>query len=256
MEDTNKSNLVFKDIKVLLINLDRAEKRYEQMVAQFKEKEIEFEKISAVDGKNYQYTNKEFNKRLFMMCEGKKENPAEIGCYLSHYFAIERFLKTDKKFCIIFEDDAIINDDFKDIVKELADNSNSWDFVKFNTSRDSGFGNIKVMSLLNDKYKMVASLFPKHLSAAYIINRKAAESFYKKLLPMFSTYDHEFVKFWKYNMKQYSIFPSPITVPWNDSFIYSAECKKFPFYKRATVLFYRMLTQLSRTIFFYKLFKK
>jgi hypothetical protein len=71
-------------------------------------------------------------------------------------------------------------------------------------------------------------------------------------------YDHEMIMFWKFDIRQYSVFPSPITVNWGDSFIAQKgdKYKKFPFYKRITVLFFRIYTQLLRTMYFYKLLRK
>ena len=89
---------------------------------------------------------------------------------MSHYKAINNFLSTDKKYALILEDDAIFNSDFVDILNRLVELNNSWDFVKFNTPRDGGFGNIAVETI-HKNYKLYASLFPKSYSAAYIINR-------------------------------------------------------------------------------------
>lgn len=187
---------------------------------------------------------------------GKKTNAGEIGCYLSHYKAISRFLETDKKYTLILEDDALWNPDFIQILNKLIEIKDTWDFVKFNTARDGGIGNIPVGDLIGE-YKLYASVFPKAFSAAYIINRKAATSLKSKLLPMFVPYDHEMVKFWKYGIKQYSVFPSPVRIAESPSLIdtYGKKSLKFAWYKRVTVFFYRVYTQLCRFAYFYKLLK-
>lgn len=253
--DTLKTKLNSK-IKVLLINLDRATDRYEKMKSRCEKAGISFERFPAVEGMKYAYSDKEFDEKRFRRRLGKGTNPAEIGCYLSHYKAIERFLESDCEYGLIFEDDAIIKEDFVEIVNRLIE-LEGWDFVKFNTSHDYGFGSVNVANIFKD-YCLYANLFPKTLSAAYIINRKAGESLKKNLLPMTVPYDHEMIMFWKFDIRQYSVFPSPITVNWGDSFIAQKgdKYKKFPFYKRITVLFFRIYTQLLRTMYFYKLLRK
>lgn len=244
------------DILVILINLDRATKRLSDMKNRCESIGINYARISAVDGRSYKFSNAEYDEKLYNLCVGRKTNPCEIGCYLSHYNAINKFLGSGKKYAIILEDDAVFSRDFVGIANELIKISTFWDFVKFNTARDGGMFNIPVKNL-NKNYKLYASLFPKVFAAAYIINRKAAQSLSEKLLPMFVPFDHEMVKFWKYGIRQFSVFPSPVKVMYEDSYIagYGHKALKFPFYKRISVLAYRIYVQVLRTINFYKLLK-
>ena len=244
------------EIVAFLINLDRATKRLSEMEERLSNIGIDYIRISAIDGRNYKPTEHEYNERLYKRYCGRKTSREEIGCYLSHYKAIECFIKSGKRYALILEDDAVFNSDFVKILNKLVSIDHFWDFVKFNTGRDYGFGNVAVKKLFKE-YKLYASFFPKAFAAAYIINRKAAKSLYAKLLPMFVPYDHEMIKFWKYDIRQYSIFPSPVRVEYKDSFIgtYGKESLKFPFYKRISVLFYRIFTQIVRSINFYKLLK-
>lgn len=244
------------DISVILINLDRARKRLSDMKNRCESIGINYMRISAVDGRHYKYTKEEYDEKLYKLCVGRKTNPCEIGCYLSHYDAINQFLKSGKKYAIILEDDAVFSPDFVGIANELVNISPFWDFVKFNTARDCGIFNIPVKNL-NKNYKLYASLFPKVFAAAYIINRKAAQSLSEKLLPMFVPFDHEMVKFWKYGIRQFSVFPSPVSVMYEDTYIegYGPESLKFPFYKRVSVLAYRIYMQILRAINFYNLLR-
>ena len=242
------------DIIVFLINLDKATKRLSEMKERLSNIGIDYVRISAIDGDSYKYSEKEYCQKLYKYCCGKKTSSGEIGCYLSHNKAIECFIKSGKRYALILEDDAVFNSDFVKILNKLVSIDHFWDFVKFNTARDYGFGNVAVKKLFKE-YKLYASFFPKAFAAAYIINRKAAKSLYDRLLPMYIPFDHEMIKFWKYNIRQYSVFPSPVRVEYKDSFIgtYGKNSRKFPFYKRISVLFYRIFIQLKRSIYFYKL---
>ncbi|MBR6389310.1 MAG: glycosyltransferase family 25 protein [Opitutales bacterium] len=245
------------EIFVVLINLDRSKERLARMQARLAQLGVDFARMPAVDGKVYKFTDLEFDEKGYARRVGKRKNSGEIGCYLSHYNAINLFLESEKKFALILEDDAVFKPDFVEILNRLAEIGGFWDFCKFNTSRDGGFGNIAVKDIFG-QYKLYASLFPKTLSAAYMINRKAAESMRAKLLPMRVTYDHEMIKFWKYGIRQYSVFPSPVSCEYADTTLggYGVKTYKFPAYKRIPVLFYRIYTQIVRGLNFYKLLKK
>ncbi|MBR4597354.1 MAG: glycosyltransferase family 25 protein [Opitutales bacterium] len=245
------------EILVILINLDRAKNRLAKMESRLSSIGADYTRLPAVDGKAYNFTGSEFNEKLYRRYVGKKKNTGEIGCYLSHYNAINLFLENQKKYAIILEDDAVFNPDFANILNKLAIMPDDWDFVKFNTARDGGFGNVAVKNLFGN-YKLYASFFPKTYSAAYMINRKAGLALKSKLLPMTVPFDHEMIKFWKYDIKQYSVFPSPVSVEYLDTNIggYDTNVFKFPPYKRISVLLYRIYTQIKRALNFYKLLKK
>lgn len=57
--------------------------------------------------------------------------------------------------------------------------------------------------------------------------------------------------------RQYSVFPSPVSIGVSGSFIdtYGRKSLKFPWYKRTTTFFYRVYTQLSRFAHFHTLLK-
>lgn len=244
------------DIIVFLINLDKATKRLSEMKERLSNIGIDYIRISAIDGKSYKYSENEYCEKLYKRCCGRETSSGEIGCYLSHYKAIDCFIKRGEEYALILEDDAAFNSDFVKILNKLVSIDHFWDFVKFNTARDYGFGNVAVKKLFKE-YKLYASFFPKAFAAAYLINKKAAKSLYAKLLPMHVPFDHEMIKFWKYDIRQYSVFPSPVRVEYKDSFIgtYGKESLKFPFYKRFPAMFYRIFTQIVRSANFYKLLK-
>lgn len=53
------------DIIVFLINLDRATKRLSEMEERLSNIGIDYIRISAIDGKNYKYSEKEYCEKLY-----------------------------------------------------------------------------------------------------------------------------------------------------------------------------------------------
>ncbi len=248
-------------LKTYLINLDSATDRLERMKSRLANLDLDFERVSAVVAKELQLPIPEFDEKKFRLFVGKKTNKGEIACYLSHIKAYETFLKSDAEFALVLEDDMIFKEDFPNIVSHIINSNAKWDFVKFNTAKGRRKLDISVhdFSIGNNKYAMTANLFPRTKSGAYLINRKAAKSILSNAIPMCVPFDHEMIKFWKYNINQYSLFPSPAMEDSTPSTIdaYGLQRNRFAWYKRIPVFFYRYFyAQLFRFLFFYKLFKK
>ncbi len=207
MLDMNNDTL--NNLHVLLINLDSSVERLERMKVRLAHFSIEFERVKAISKDTLQYTEKEFDDNLFKKRFGKKVMDTEICCYFSHKKAIDTFLSANKQYALILEDDMIFDDDCFDVIKELIEDKFDWDFIKLNASRDGKGLSGWVVKNLSNRRKLCASMFPKLKSGAYLINRKAAERLSKRLLPMSVPFDHEMIKFYKYGIRQYSVFPSP-----------------------------------------------
>ncbi|MBO5782289.1 MAG: glycosyltransferase family 25 protein [Opitutales bacterium] len=243
------------NIQIVLINLNSDTERLSRIAERLRRMGLDYVRMSAVEGKSLEITGRIFNEAAFRRNMGKFTNKNEIACYLSHYEALKLFLQSGKKYGLILEDDMVFNSDFRKILESVLSLDFRWDFIKFNAASDKGLGNVKVCGLFG-KYKLVASLFSKKKSGAYIVNRKAAGNLVEKLLPMTVPFDHEMVKFYKYGIRQYSVFPSPSEEEKKGSSIggYGKKKSKLPFYKRASVFFYRYFYIVPlRLLYFRKL---
>lgn len=103
---------MIEELQCYVINLDRSKNRMNEFKKGFRKTNLEIERISAVDGNliNIKSFADDYICRKEM---GRSIQPGEVGCFLSHKKALERFLSTDSKYAIIFEDDAIPSDGFK-----------------------------------------------------------------------------------------------------------------------------------------------
>ncbi|MDY6488861.1 glycosyltransferase family 25 protein [Acinetobacter faecalis] len=102
---------------VYLINLDSSTERLAQASAELKKHNIEFERISAVDGRNLDVkTYAAYNSTRSNAYTGRDLIGAEIGCYLSHKKALETFVSSEHEYALILEDDLDIVDNFNEIL--------------------------------------------------------------------------------------------------------------------------------------------
>ena len=101
-----------------VINLDRSPKRLEECKTNFSSMGISLERVSAVDGK-LNDLSLYFDDELCRKEMGRSIQPGEVGCFLSHVKAIQKFWESDADYAIILEDDALPNDDFLEVVDDL-----------------------------------------------------------------------------------------------------------------------------------------
>jgi GR25 family glycosyltransferase involved in LPS biosynthesis len=112
-----------------VINLKKDVERKEFIKNHFKEHDISFNIFEGVNGLELDLEKLKTEKTL-----KDKERPltkGEIGCYLSHVEIWKKFLSSDKKYCLIFEDDVKLCDDFKNKINttltELDKNNSNTD---------------------------------------------------------------------------------------------------------------------------------
>lgn len=112
-------------MRLLIINLKQSIDRKSKIIDQLKKFNItNYEFIEAIDGNNLNTSiiDEKISKRILFKLQ-KRTRPllkTEAGCTLSHIKAYKRALEIGKR-CIILEDDTILTDSFKDVIKMKLD---------------------------------------------------------------------------------------------------------------------------------------
>ena len=238
---------IWNNIEVYVINLDRSPDRLKNITRRLKILNIPFTRFSAVDGKNRIFNSSEVNSFRYFLSHGKTVTPTEVACFISHVNVMKKFVNESvKPFALILEDDMILNYDFVDVLSCLIDKKN-WDLVKLNGAHRGGNLDICV---LNDNYNLVKNYFHQSKTGAYVLNRYAAKQYIKQLLPMFVPIDHEFIKFWKYKIRGFSVSPFPSWEEDGQSTIDYKQIKKNRkmFLLRIPSMFYKIYIAIRRII--------
>jgi glycosyl transferase, family 25 len=123
--------------KIFVINLDSSVDRIENMQAQCNELGIEFERVSAVRGKNLSNDEKAavYNLDVNLAKYDKVLNDGEIGCYMSHAKCWEQIVVQNLDYALILEDDAILTPEITGYIAKLADSTQEWDYIKLSHGR-------------------------------------------------------------------------------------------------------------------------
>ena len=109
--------------KYFYINMDRSVARREHFLNQCqREKVLNPERFSALDGNIHQFTEPELN--LFKNCDFLNHPLRKqlMGNQLSHYYILKDIVKNEYPLTVIFQDDSILRKDFLKIVKKVVKN--------------------------------------------------------------------------------------------------------------------------------------
>jgi len=112
------------NIHVYCINLKKRPDRWQRFISQPAIKDImkvaKFERFEGIDGSTLDIKNDDRisvrTKRNIMLHRRRDHEDLDtaggIGCYLSHAAVWKKFMETGEEYCVIFEDDALIPDNF------------------------------------------------------------------------------------------------------------------------------------------------
>ena len=161
-----------------VINLKCRPKRLKRFVDYADREDIDYSIIEAIDGKEKGLVDVD---RLYQ----RKLKPGELGCYLSHYIALE---KSTKGQLLVFEDDVKIYKNFwKKIEKLMNHVPDDWGVVLLSCSK---VWRRKYCNFLEDCNEFVSRVggcvYGTH---AYIIKKGAVEEMVRVKFPIDKPYD-------------------------------------------------------------------
>ena len=194
-------------LKTFVINLDRAEDRLMSVKGKLSYFGIAFQRISAVDGCKLAFPRPDYDEKRYRLLHGKRTNPAEVGCYLSHIECARRFLESGAEHALILEDDLEFPADFCELLLASLDARDRWDILRLstvNTGRKYSFQRITTQRSL------AISLTREKGSGAYIINRRAAKWLVGRMVPMSLPYDIAFDLEYLAGLRSAFVTPVPI----------------------------------------------
>ncbi|QIR15954.1 glycosyltransferase family 25 protein [Shewanella aestuarii] len=120
------------NFKVFVINLDKSLERMAFMQKQLEQFNIEFERVSAVYGKELTETEicDVFDESTNLDKYDKVLNVGEIGCYLSHVKCWNAVVDQQLDFALILEDDSTLNPNLLSLINSISRLSVKWDYIK------------------------------------------------------------------------------------------------------------------------------
>ncbi|MFT4190790.1 MAG: glycosyltransferase family 25 protein [Comamonas sp.] len=230
-----------------IINMDGSPARLQAVVTWLDAYGIAWSRVPAVDGRALDLLNHpDVSVQDYHRLHGKELNPAEVGCYLSHIRAFQQFLASENDYALILEDDAVFPHNPQAVLASLMAKPERWDVAKL-----SGYhsGCPVALDRLALGHVLCVPLTKYSGANAYLINRRAAQIYAERLLPMQLPYDHAFDRPWRYGIKFRMVLPvlcrpdESGTLP---STISGLRKNKLPWHQRFSVVAYRAGNELAR----------
>ena len=194
---------------IYVINLDRDAERLASIRDNLARLGLAFERLPAVIGKEVPDWEKLVDPSAYAW-RNRLDMPraGEVGCYLSHLKAMEAFLRTDAPWCVILEDDVEVLPACADVLRWLAE-KDDWDLVKL-FHFHSGMP-VKKRELVGG-HRLVAHLTRTTSSAAYVVNRRAAETLLRSMRPITEQVDHALDRPWETGLRIRGVRPMPVVL--------------------------------------------
>jgi glycosyl transferase family 25 len=192
---------------IYVINLDRDRDRLKSISLNLASLGFNFERVPGVIGKEVTDLQSLVNLQAYAW-RNRRDDPraGEVGCYLSHLKAMETFLKTEAPWCVVLEDDVEVLPGCVEVLRGLAE-KDDWDLVKLYNNHS---GTPVKKRALRAGYRLVVHLTRTTSSAAYIVNRRAAKTLLKSLLPISEQIDHALDRPWETGLRTRGVRPMPV----------------------------------------------
>jgi len=194
---------------IYVINLDRDVERMASLAGSLRGLNLAYVRVSAVLGKEVPDWEKLVDTELY----GARNRlpmprPGEVGCYLSHLKAMEEFLRTDAPWCVILEDDVEVRPECVEVLAALG-RKDDWDLVKLFCFH-AGLPVRK--RALTATHQLVVHLTRTTSSAAYAVNRRAAETLLRSMKPITEQVDHALDRPWETGLRVRGVRPLPVVL--------------------------------------------
>lgn len=118
-----------------IINLDSDVERMSDMARRLDELSIEFERVSAFDGRNKTSAELDHyfhqNHKIHL---SPNQGGAQVGCFLSHFSVWEKIAYGQDEFALVFEDDVHFSPEIKKFIESDAWLPSDFDIIRLEVS--------------------------------------------------------------------------------------------------------------------------
>lgn len=192
-------------LQIYCINLKERPDRWARFVGQpgFQrlQSQYPFERFEGINGKLLDIKNDDrvsLRTKRNIMYQKRRDHedldtPGGVGCYLSHYSVWKKFLEGRAERCLIFEDDAIIPDNFPELLRNALDDLESEDRIRpdiWLLSTPWGATMKKALQLNDVQYEGNWGYDVVGPLTGYILSRSGAKSLCDNAFPIDGHVDH------------------------------------------------------------------
>lgn len=203
-------------LQTYVINLDGSTDRLEAISARLAAFGIDYERISAVDGRPLDLsTVADYDAAHAERYMGRSLVGGEIGCYHSHLKVAARFLQSDARYALVLEDDALpLCDPVKLLEQALADLEKidpEWLLINIGNSKLKIATSLCRYDIDGLHIALVAAHYFPMTTSAIVWSREGARLFVEQHRKIFAPVDNYFRHWLTRTGHGYSFTPPPVT---------------------------------------------
>jgi GR25 family glycosyltransferase involved in LPS biosynthesis len=120
-------------MKTFVVNLSRQPARYDNFLKLNAVTKIAFERFEASDGASL---SREDVVRTKLVAPGAQFTPGAVGCAASHFGIWQQTAESGTP-ALVFEDDAVLRNDFKERLDFLLSDLTNWDYIALGYNTDA-----------------------------------------------------------------------------------------------------------------------
>ncbi|WP_457938833.1 glycosyltransferase family 25 protein [Mesorhizobium sp. 10J20-29] len=234
-------------INTYVINLDRASERLAYMQRQLDALSLPYERVDAIDGSQLMRPVAGFDERGYQLLHGRKFNPGEVGCYLSHMQALRKFMDSGADHCLILEDDCLLPPDLSSSIEKAIAAADDWDILRLSTVSS---GRKFAFRSIGGGCSLAISLTREKGSGAYVVSRRCAETFLRRLRPMRMAWDIAFDTEYLMGLRSVFLLPLPVNQVTDIATQIQVNHRKYklPRWRYLTVFPWRVWVEVNRVL--------
>ncbi|QDE33016.1 MULTISPECIES: glycosyltransferase family 25 protein [Shewanella] len=198
------------NFKVFLINLDSSTERFTFMDEQLKQLGIEYQRISAVYGKELCDADiaKVYDPQKNLQKYDKKLNLGEIGCYLSHVQCWQMIVEQQLDYALILEDDSVLDPTLINVLQHINNLSADWDYIKLCHGRKQK-GIVKSI-MLDDRFSLSTCLKLPASTRGQCVSLAGAQKLLATAYPITRPVDIDIQYWYEKQLRCFVVRPFPV----------------------------------------------
>lgn len=192
---------------VFVISLAREPERRARMAQELTGFGFEF--FDAIDGTalgEAEYAHR-MDREWFRIMRGRELAPGEIGCFLSHYGVWEKIAAERMPVALVLEDDARLEDRFREVVEGAMKLHDEWDVV-YLARMKKPLRITRMVALLLDGSHRLIQCRRRTGGVGYLIRREAAEALLHHCWRIRAPIDYLYTGWWENGLRVMTVDPA------------------------------------------------
>lgn len=190
---------------IFVISLQRETERREAMRQELSGFDFEFFDAQDGDAIDWRHYRHRLDAEWFRIMRGRELSPGEIGCFLSHYGVWERIVEAEIPLAIVLEDDARLEDGFRETIAELLKYHAAFD-VAYLAHMKKPLRTVCTIASMDSGRRLIQCR-RRTGGVGYIVRLGGAEALLRHCWRIRAPIDYLYTGWWENGLRVYAVEP-------------------------------------------------